>query len=310
MLQTRKGQLLGWLVFLFSAFAFTISTVMARDIYGSIGSALFLAGCLWFIIPLLQREPGAPQGGRLAEHGAESVVPLTQVAIENSNSENTMPKTEVTEMSQEELKEHQARWLDWARRLQAISQTGLQLTEGHYDRINYEQLMELASEIVSECGHLQCADVLESFLNQPGYATVKVDVRGAVIRDGRILLVKERMDGRWCMPGGWADVGDKPSDMVAREVWEESGFTVRPTRVVGVYDANRLGRPLEFFHAYKVVMICEIESGEARPSDETEDVGFFEFDALPELSSPRTDPRHLEHVKACLADPTLGAFFD
>lgn len=202
------------------------------------------------------------------------------------------------------------RWLDWARRLQAIGQTGAQLTEGYYDKINYDNLLRVAAEIVAAHSTLAAPEVLEAFSAQPGYATVKVDVRGAVVRDGRILLVQERRDGKWCLPGGWADVGDKPSEMVAREVEEESGFIVRPSRIVGVYDANRTTQNLEFFHAYKVVFLCEIEGGEARISDETSAVEFYDFDTLPPLSWRRTDERHLQHVRACLEDACQGAFFD
>lgn len=201
-------------------------------------------------------------------------------------------------------------WLDWARRLQAIGQTGSQLTDGYYDRVNYRNLLQVAAEIVAAHTALVPAEVLESFSAQPGYATVKVDVRGAVIHEGRILLVQERRDNLWCMPGGWADVGEKPSDMVAREVLEESGAVARPTRLVGVYDANRAAVNMEFFHAYKVVFLCEMQGGELRPSDETAAADFFPFDELPPLSKNRTNPTHLEHVRACLENPAWQAFFD
>ncbi len=131
-----------------------------------------------------------------------------------------------------------------------------------------------------------------------------------MVRDNRLLLVQERMDNRWALPGGWADVGEKPSDMVAREVWEESGLKVRPSRIVGVYDANRKGRPLEFFHAYKIVFLCDYLEGVAGPSDETAAAEFFEFDGLPELSSPRTDQRHIDHIRAALEDPCAPPLFD
>jgi len=135
-------------------------------------------------------------------------------------------------------------------------------------------------------------------------------VRGAVVREGQILLVQERTDGRWAMPGGWADVGELPSAMVAREVLEESGLEVAPRKVIGVFDANRGGRPLELFHAYKVVFLCDELGGEPRPSDETSDVRFFPFDALPPLSSARTNARHLHEVLAHLGDPNRPAAFD
>lgn len=202
------------------------------------------------------------------------------------------------------------RWLEWAREIQALSQTGLTYSDGPFDTQRYGRLAEIAAEIVSNHTGQATESILQDFRTQPGYATPKVDVRGAALREGEILLVQEKVDGRWCMPGGWADVGDSPSEMVVREVWEESGFHVAPTKVVGVYDANRSGRPIEFYHAYKIVFLCEITGGEPRPSDETLDVGFFSFDELPPLSSSRTDQRHLSDVLAHVREPQRAAAFD
>lgn len=201
-------------------------------------------------------------------------------------------------------------WLSWARELQALSQIGRTFAQNHYDRINYERLGEIAAEILACRTTLEPDQILDRFAIEPGYATAKIDVRGAVFREGRILLVRERKDGKWCMPGGWADVGDLPSAMVAREVWEESGFTVRAQRLVGVYDANRSPNAMEFFHAYKIVFLCDILKGEARPSHETSEVCFFHPNELPELSSFRTDMRHVRDAVACLRDPGHPAAFD
>jgi ADP-ribose pyrophosphatase YjhB (NUDIX family) len=205
---------------------------------------------------------------------------------------------------------HAPRWLAWAREIQALSQTGLAFCSSDYEIQRYQRLAEIAAEIIQDHTGLPKEHLLEDFGLQSGYATPKVDVRGAVIRDGKILLVQERVDGRWCMPGGWADVGDLPSKMVAREVWEESGYHVVPRKVVGVFDANRSGRPLELYHAYKVVFLCELTGGQARPSSETLDVGFFAFDRLPPLSSNRTHQRHLDEVLAHVRDPQRPAAFD
>lgn len=174
----------------------------------------------------------------------------------------------------------------------------------------YERLYEIAAQIVAEHTGLSHADLVEGFSAQPGYATAKIDVRGACVRDGRILLVQERRDQKWCLPGGWADVGDIPSEMVAREVWEESGFTVTPQKVIAVFDANRGGIPQEFFHAYKIIFLCRITGGEPTPSDETMDVGFFDFDDVPPLSWQRTNEKHLAEVRAHLADDSRPAAFD
>jgi len=202
------------------------------------------------------------------------------------------------------------RWLQWAREIEAISQSGLTYSHSDYDRERYHRLMEIAAQIVAGHTQLPQTEVLESFKMQPGYATPKVDVRGAVVRDGQILLVQERTDGRWCLPGGWADVGQLPSYTAEREVREESGFLVKARQVIGLYDANRGAEPLEFYHAYKIIFLCDILGGEARPSFETPAVGFFPFDAVPPLSSHRTNQRHLRDVFACLHNPCQPPAFD
>src|ERR1700760_310137 len=87
-------------------------------------------------------------------------------------------------------------WLTWAKRLQAIAQTGLHFTRDHYDRERYEQLQEIAADMLATGSGMANADkILELFRREHGYATPKVEVRGAVIREGQILLVREREDG-------------------------------------------------------------------------------------------------------------------
>ena len=202
------------------------------------------------------------------------------------------------------------RWLSWARELQALAQTGLTYATGHYEVERYKRMMEIAAEILGAHTGEPPPGIVDAFFREPGYATPKVDVRGAVVQNGKILLVQERSDGKWCMPGGWADVDEAPSAMVIREVKEETGLTVIPRKVVGVFDANRSGMPRNFFHAYKVVFLCTVLGGEPAPSDETAAVDFFDFNALPELSEQRTHVRHLVEVRAHLADPTRAAAFD
>jgi ADP-ribose pyrophosphatase YjhB (NUDIX family) len=202
------------------------------------------------------------------------------------------------------------RWLEWAREIQALAQTGYHYSENDYHRLRYSRLMEIAAEIVSEYSSLDYPLLIGSFRAQIGYATPRVDVRGAVFKDGKLLLVRERADGGWTLPGGWADVGDVPSQAAEREVWEEAGFRVKACRVIGVYDANR-NRPLELFHAFKIVFLCDLISGEARPSDETSEVNFYARDEIPiVLSGERTQSRHILDAFACLEKPALPTVFD
>ena len=201
-------------------------------------------------------------------------------------------------------------WLTWAREIQALARTSLTFCHNEFNVERLQRLEAIAAEIVATHTDLPQEQALKNFQTQTGYATVKVDVRGAMIRDNRILLVQERRDQKWCMPGGWADVGERPADMVTREIKEESGFEAQPQKIIGIYDANRAGRPLEFYHAYKIIFLCDITGGHPQASNETMAVDFFDFDDLPPLSPNRTHQRHLDEIRAHIDDPNRPAFFE
>jgi len=201
-------------------------------------------------------------------------------------------------------------WLEWAQRLQALAQTGLTYANDPYDVERYQQIREIAAEIVVAHCDAGLERIREMFAEQAGYATPKVDVRGAVFRDDTILLVKERSDGGWTLPGGWADVGDSPADAVVREIAEESGYQTRAVKLLALYDRNRHGHPAHPFHAYKIFFLCELIGGAAATSAETEDVGFFREDALPELSLTRVVPAQIARLFAHYRHPEWPADFD
>lgn len=202
------------------------------------------------------------------------------------------------------------RWLEWAREIQALAQTGLHYSPDEYNQQRYARLLEIAAEIVSQNTGLDYDALRQAFSLPVGYATPRVDVRAAVFQDRKLLMVRERADGGWTLPGGWADVGDVPSEAAERETWEEAGYQVKAQRLIGVYDANRIA-PLEIFHAYKLVFLCQIVDGEARPSQETSAVGFFGREEIPAmLSAERTTPRHIEDAFRVLENPQQAAVFD
>jgi ADP-ribose pyrophosphatase YjhB (NUDIX family) len=201
------------------------------------------------------------------------------------------------------------KWFDWAREIFSISKAGLTYSQNDYDLQRYKRLVEITTEIIASQSELSQASILDSFSMQAGYATPKVDVRGAVMRDGKILLVQEKADGKWAMPGGWADLGETAAEMVAREVWEESGFTVKVDKLIGVYDGNRI-QPFEFYHAYKLIFLCAITGGKRTTSIETLDVNFFDPENLPPLSETRTNKKILQEVFAHFENPERTAYFE
>ena len=201
------------------------------------------------------------------------------------------------------------KWLGWAREIFSLSQSGITYSGNPYDIERYKRLQEITAEIIASQSEIPKEAVLDSFSMQAGYITPKVDVRGAVVRDGKILLIQEKADGKWAMPGGWADLGNTPASVAEREVWEESGFRVRAEKVVAVIDANRI-EPMEFYHAYKIIFLCELLGGEPRTSHETLAVDFFDLDHLPPLSFYRTNEQMLQEVFAHVEDPSRLTAFD
>ena len=202
------------------------------------------------------------------------------------------------------------KWLDIAREIQQLAQTGAAFAVTDYEKDRYKRLTEITAEIVENHTTLKKESVHKVLMEHPGYATPKIDVRAAVMKDGKILLVQETTDNCWAMPGGWADVGDIPSEVAIRECKEESGFDVKPVKVIGVFDANRVGGRLEFFHAFKIIFLCELIGGEAKPSNETLDVRFFDLNELPALSLNRTNEKHLNEIKLHLINTARKTFFD
>ncbi len=201
-------------------------------------------------------------------------------------------------------------WLERAKRLQGLAQTGLAFADNDFDRERYTSVMAIAAAMIA-AGAGEEPRRLEGLLGaEEGYATPKVDVRAAIFREERILLVKERADGLWTLPGGWADIGDGPRSAVEREVREESGYEVRAVKLAAVYDRNRHEHTPHRYHIWKLFFLCEITGGAPAPSIETEAVEFFAVEALPPLSIGRVTRRQIAHMLEHHRHPDWPTTFD
>ena len=203
-------------------------------------------------------------------------------------------------------------WLRWAKQLAALSQNGLTYSDSAYEIERYEHIRRIAAEMMSAGFGLDTKEFITLFSQEKGYATPKVDVRGAAFRDGKILLVREKLDGGWTLPGGWADPCQTPSEAVVREVFEESGFEARVTKLAAIWDRSKHPhKPLMPFHIYKLFFLCEITGGAPTESYETTGVGFFAESEIPEqLSISRTLPFQLARMFEHHRNPALPTDFD
>jgi ADP-ribose pyrophosphatase YjhB (NUDIX family) len=202
-------------------------------------------------------------------------------------------------------------WLLWARELQAMAQTGLTFAKDPYDLERYRRLREIALAMLAQGSDSRIEPIRDLFEQELGYPTPKVDVRGAVIVEQRILMVREISDGGWTLPGGWADVNQSARECVEREIREESGFEARAFKLAAVYDYQRQRhRRAHPYSIYKMFFLCELMGGAARASMETSEVGFFALDALPPLSTGRATESQIARMFEHWRDPSMRTEFD
>lgn len=200
--------------------------------------------------------------------------------------------------------------LDQARRLLAVAQTGLHYTQSQYERERFEEVAQIAAQLIARIDHYSAEEIRDRWRMEDGYTTPKLDVRGAIFRGNEVLLVRERVDGKWTAPGGFADVNETPSESVLKEIEQESGYTARVTKLAAVHDRNKRNYPPFMFHIWKLLFVCEITGGEPRISTETDAVEFFSLDALPELSTGRITAEQLRLLHRHAVQPSLPTEFD
>lgn len=200
--------------------------------------------------------------------------------------------------------------LEHARRLLALAHTGLHYTQSDYERERYEEIAHIAQTLLSADSNYSIEQLQQAWQLEDGYVTPKLDVRGAIFRDETVLLVRERSDGKWTVPGGFADINEWPSLSVTKEIEQESGFTARVLKLAAVHDRAKHNYPPFMFHIWKLLFVCEITGGEARISNETDAVEFFALDKLPPLSTGRITAEQISLLHRHYCEPALPTEFD
>lgn len=191
-----------------------------------------------------------------------------------------------------------------SRELKAMAEAGLRYSTGVYDLERYKRLHEIASELLA-------AEAREfRWPVEIGYATPKVDIRAAVIEEGKILLVREAGTRTWALPGGWADLNVSPAENAAKEVLEEAGIEVEVSKLIACWDKDKQGHPRQPEHVYKLVFLCKPSGGELRTSHETDGSAYFGEDELPEMCPYRNAPHYVKLAFEHFRNPELPTLFD
>lgn len=204
-------------------------------------------------------------------------------------------------------------WLAMAKRIQAIAQAGLFYSQSPYDQDRYQELSDLSVQILSKLSDEPVEKIGTLFTEErDGYQTPKVDVRAVVFNEkNEILMVKERVDDRWALPGGWADVGYTPSEVAVKEVKEETGLDVKTVRLLAVMDKKNHPHPAEAWYVYKLFILCEKIGGEiSQDTMETSDIQYFASEQLPPLSEPRNLESQIQMMFDYKNNPNKEVYFD
>jgi ADP-ribose pyrophosphatase YjhB (NUDIX family) len=201
-------------------------------------------------------------------------------------------------------------WLDIAKRLEAIAQAGLTYTQSDYDKERYEEIRDIGHAIFHHHTNTPLEIIHDLFSDENGYPTPKVDIRSVVFRDSKILMVREKLDGLWAVPGGWADIGFTPGEVAVKEVKEEAGLDVTPVRLLAVLDKKCHAHPPSPVHVYKMFILCEELGGKLQAGMETCGAEFFGLDALPDLSTARNTFEQIKMMFELNSDPDALSLMD
>lgn len=205
---------------------------------------------------------------------------------------------------------HNHEFLNLAKRIQAIAQAGLAYTENPYDMERFEELREISVQMMHLLSTEKVEVIRDLFAGRSGYQTPMVDVRAVVFQEKKILMVKEKEDNGWALPGGWADVGYTASEVAVKEVKEESGLEVKANRLLAVIDKKCHDHPPQPFYIYKLFILCDIVGGGLNAGIETLDVNYFSRDEIPSLSLDRNVPSQIVLMFEYLDDPKKEVYFD
>jgi len=204
--------------------------------------------------------------------------------------------------------------LSIAKRLQSIAQAGIFYSEDKpFDRERYQEIADISVKILGQLTDEPIEKIGNLFTEErDGYQTPKVDIRAVVFNElGEILMVKEKVDGRWSLPGGWADVGYSPAEVAVKEVQEETGLDVKTVRVLGIFDKRNHPHPPEGWYVYKIFILCEKIGGEiSKDTTETSAVQYFSLENLPPLSEPRIVFSQIKMMFEYRNNPETAVYFD
>lgn len=201
--------------------------------------------------------------------------------------------------------------LEMIKRIKSLSDTGLIYAQNEYEKERFAELRSISLKLLGIVSNEPFSALSNFFMPDKDYPTPKVDIRGLALNKVKeILLVKEKLDGKWSLPGGWGDIGFSPSEVIKKEILEETGLNSRVLRLLAIYDKKCHPHPPQPFYVYKLVFLCEILPGEFNTSFDIEDARYFNINSLPELSEDRILKSQIDQLYQKTVNGDQTVYFD
>jgi len=204
--------------------------------------------------------------------------------------------------------------IDLSKRIKAIADIGLLYTSDDFDKERYHELKLIGEKLLSRELDTTPENVKSFFDECIDYPTPKVDVRVLVLNDEeQILMVQEKNDEKWSLPGGWADIGKTPSEVAIGEVLEETGLKITCKCLSGVFDKRMHAHPPQPYYVYKMIFYGELISPDEnvlKPAFDVLDVSWFDVGGLPSLSTDRILSSQIEVIYKNIMDQNFTTIFD
>jgi len=205
-------------------------------------------------------------------------------------------------------------WITWINQIKAISQIGQTYSKDIFDLERYRQLSDIANAMYAQITDVPVEKVENFFIPDKGYATAKVDLRAGIFRENKVLLVREKRDHKWALPGGWADVGETPKQGIVREVLEETGYSIEVIRLIAIRDQSMHGYvPRYPVHVYKMMFLCKMKGHTLNKAFENSEIlesRFFHLSTLPDLSKGTTLEEDILLLRTYEQEPTKLVYCD
>lgn len=197
------------------------------------------------------------------------------------------------------------------KRIQSLAEIGLEYSEISYDKERYEELREISLQLLQKITDAPIVKIVPVIEEKNGYKTPKVDVRAVVFNEkGEILLIQEKVDEKWAIPGGWSDISYSPGEVAVKECFEEAGLKVKATRLLAIMDKQKQNMPPSFEYVYKIFLLCEKLDDNISTGSETVNAGWFYENKLPELSLPRNTESQIKLMFQYFKGEISEAYFD